>query len=184
MAEAFAVVGLISAVTQLSELGFKLTKRLDDFASAVNGTRDFVSSIKIRLVLLRQALENVRGQALGGSVDKNAARALSDVVSSILGRFQYLAMLLDKAAPQGKFSKLEKRVNAVKSLGHDRKMQKILAQLQDDVQLLTLSLVSGVAGRAQDLSEQSILDVYRASTKTGFIQTSQLGLAFPLNSNE
>ncbi len=176
MAEAIAVIGLISATTQLSELGIKVVKRLGEFVSAVNGTPDFVTSIRVRLVLLGQALENVRGQAVKGLIDPSSAQSLSEVVTSTLTRVQTLGTLLDKAAPHRSFSTFEKRINAVRSLSYDRKMQKILDQLQGDVQLLTFSLVSGIGGRGvQDIPQPNTQAIAGTPTTTKLHEITQTG---------
>ena len=147
MAEAVAAIGLIASVTQIIETGGKVLKRLDDLASAAGEAPEFVKSIRARLLLLRQTLGPIHAQAANRQVDDNTAQALLDVTDSTLRKVEELEVLLGRAFPTGVSSSFERKVQALKSLRHDRKVQIIINQLQCDIQLLTFNQINTLSDR-------------------------------------
>src|SRR5271156_3775480 len=124
MAEAAAVLGLVSAIVQMIDFGTKVIDRLNDFASAAHDVPQSFRAIKTQLPLFIATLRRMESQAKGGRIGATAVQALRPVVDSSLYHTQILTTTLEKIVPAGKFSTFQKRVQALKSLAYDDKVQK------------------------------------------------------------
>jgi N-terminal domain on NACHT_NTPase and P-loop NTPases len=136
MTEAIAVIGLLSSIVQLVDFGTKLIDRLDEFASATEDVPVSFRSIKSQLPLAIITLQRVEEQARSGRVRDADAQALKPVVDNSLDETKKLTQFLDSAVPAGSFSTFQKRMQALKSLKYDKKVQKCAERLQANVQVL------------------------------------------------
>jgi hypothetical protein len=129
MAEAAAVVGLISAIVQVVNFSTKVVHRLQEFASATSDIPGSFQSIKVQLPLFIDTLQRVQSQAGAGQISDTAAQALRPIVESSLAHVQTLTTVLDKDVPTSGTSSFQKRLLALKSLAYDEKVKKHLHQL-------------------------------------------------------
>lgn len=136
MAEAVAVISLLSSIVQLVDFGTKLIDRLDEFASATEDVPLSFRSIKSQLPLAIITLRRVEEQARSGRVGDADAQALKPVIDDSLEETKTLTAFLDSAVPVGSFSTFQKRLQALKSLRYDKKVQKCSERLQANVQVL------------------------------------------------
>ncbi len=136
MAEAVAFISLLSSIIQLVDFGTKLITRLDDFTSATEEVPASFRSIKSQLPLAINTLQRVQEQAREGRISDADARALKPVIDNCLQQTKDLTAILDRAVPTGNFSTLQKRIQALKSLRYDKKVQKNGERLQHDIQIL------------------------------------------------
>lgn len=154
MAEALAVIGLVAAITQFTDYGCKVVARLDEFTSAISDVPESFRSIQSRLQLVLETLKRVQVRASAGRVSDAAAQALKPVVERSLAHAQELSFIIDKAVPQGKFSTFERRLQAFKSLAYDRKVQKIVDQLQSDIQILIFYQTTSYSNASDDIRDE------------------------------
>jgi N-terminal domain on NACHT_NTPase and P-loop NTPases len=136
MAEAVAVISLLSSIIQLVDFGTKLIDRLDEFVSATEDVPLSFRSIKSQLPLAIITLRRVEEQARSGRVSDVDAQALKPVIDNSLDETKKLTGFLDSAVPAGSFSTFQKRLQALKSLRYDKKVQKCAERLQANVQVL------------------------------------------------
>jgi len=136
MAEAVAVISLLSSIVQLVDFGTKLIDRLNEFASATEDVLSCFRSIKSQLPLAIITLRRVEAQARSGRVSDADAQALKPVIDNSLDETKKLTRFLDSAVPVGTFSTFQKRLQALNSLKYDKKVQKCSERLQANVQVL------------------------------------------------
>jgi hypothetical protein len=74
MAEAVAVLGLVSAIVQLVDFSSKVIHRLHEFTSATTDVPDSFQSIKVQLPLFVTTLQRVQAQADAGHISDVAAQ--------------------------------------------------------------------------------------------------------------
>jgi hypothetical protein len=154
MAEALAVIGLVAAITQFVDYGYKVVKRLDEFTSATSEVPESFRSIQTRLQRVIETLKRVQVRAGAGRFSEADAQALKPVVQSSLAHAQELTSIIDKAVPDGKFSTFERRLHALKSLAYDRKVQKIVEQLQSDIQILIFFQTTSHSDTSDEIREE------------------------------
>ena len=75
-------------------------------------------------------------QAQSSRVSNTDAQALKPVVDNCLDETKQLTTFLDSAVPVRTFSAFQRRVQAVKSLKYDKKVQKCVERLQANIQML------------------------------------------------
>jgi hypothetical protein len=138
MAEAVAVISLLSSIVQLVDFGTKLIDRLNEFASATEDVPVFFRSIKSQLPLAIITLQRVEEQARSSRVRNTDAQALKPVVDNSLDKTKKLTEFLDSAVPVGSFSTLQKRWQGLNSLRYDKKVQKCAERLQANIQVLII----------------------------------------------
>ena len=136
MAEAVAVISLLSSIVQLVDFGTKLIDRLNEFTSATEDVPLAFRSIKSQLPLAIITLQRVEAQTRSGRVSDADAQALKPIIDNSLDETKTLTAFLDSAVPVGTFSTFQKRLQALKSLQYDKKVQKCSERLQANVQVL------------------------------------------------
>jgi hypothetical protein len=137
MAETLAVIGLVSTIAQFVDFGFKVVDRLDEFKSELNEVPKTFGEIKIQLPLIIDTLDRTQNQANAGRVSEATARALKPLVNSCLEQVKLLSEILDQTVPAKNASSWQRRFQALKSLAHDKDVQRIASVLGSHVQLLT-----------------------------------------------
>ena len=80
MAEALAVLGLVSSIVQLVDFGSRVLARLKQFQTDSHDLSDTLQSIKVRLPLILDAVKRTREQAGNGFVTESTAQALTPVI--------------------------------------------------------------------------------------------------------
>ena len=97
MAEAVAVISLLSSILQLVDFGTKLIHRLDEFTSAIEDVPVSFRSIKSQLPLAIITLQRVEVQARSGRISNVDAQALRPVIDNSLDETQKLTTFLENA---------------------------------------------------------------------------------------
>lgn len=137
MAEALAVVNLVAAIVQFVDFGTKVVARLNEFTSDIKEVPKTFRDIKIRLPLIINTLDRTQKQADAGYVSKATADSLKPLVDGCLEQVKLLEHMLDRFIPAKNASSWQKRLQALKSLAHDRDVQQITSVLDRDIQSLT-----------------------------------------------
>lgn len=136
MAEALAVIGLVSSIVQFVDFGTKVIHRLEEFTSNAGDVPKTFRSIQAQLPLIIDALERTRAQGDAGRISDKSAQVLKPVVEDSLERVKFLAQILDKAVPAADASNLQKRLKALKSLAYDKDVQDCVDRLQGNIHTL------------------------------------------------
>jgi N-terminal domain on NACHT_NTPase and P-loop NTPases/NB-ARC domain len=134
MAEAAAAIGLVASIVQLIEVSAKIVTRVNEFASATTEVPKSFLALKDRVALLTITLQEVQRQVSGGLMSDAAAKVLEPIVKRSLTNTRELIRLIEKAVPNATSSRFGKLARALKSLAYDSKVQKIMTQLEKDIQ--------------------------------------------------
>ncbi|KAF7511844.1 hypothetical protein GJ744_003077 [Endocarpon pusillum] len=168
MAETIAFVGLAAAIVQFVDFSAKIIKRLDEFVAATDNIPECFRDIKAQLPLIVNTLHSIRVQAESQHLSEVAANALKAVVDRSVEEAHTLIVILDKALPKGPSSTFQVRLQALKSLACDKKVQKSVDRLLQHIQVLNFSQNTNsceTIGRlSQELSKSSITSSNTTST--------------------
>lgn len=138
MAEALAVVGIVSSIIQVVEFSTKVVERLNDFASSVGEVPRAFRHIQTELPLIIDSLRRVQAQAKSGSVEPATTAAVWPVLKDCQREVTRLQNILDKTVPSVGDSSWDRRKKAFQSLGKDKAVQEIADSLSRYVRVLTL----------------------------------------------
>lgn len=142
MAEALAAIGLVSAIIQFTEFGAKIVARLNEFGSNVNDLPKAFRSIKINLPVILDSLEHTKRNANTGEISQATASALEPLVEECFEQVKQLQDILDKNLPTNSAKNWQRRLQAIKSLSHEKDVEQISSKLDRCVQTLTFYYTS------------------------------------------
>jgi hypothetical protein len=137
MAEALAVVGLVSSIVQFVDFGTKIVDRLHDFTQCINEVPKMFRKVHDQLPLIIDTIRRTQSQANAGQVGEETAKALKPVVDGCLAQVKQLEDLLVKALPKEKDSTWSKRIKALASLARDKAVHQIASDLESHMGVLT-----------------------------------------------
>ena len=138
MAEALAVVGVVSSIVQLVDYAAKVVARLNDFARSAGEVPRAFRQIKTELPLIADSLRRIRDRAPASGVEEATLDAVEPVIEDCLRAVTRLDALLDTAVPSADASSWERRRKAFLSLGKDKRVAEIARSIGGYVQVLTL----------------------------------------------
>jgi hypothetical protein len=160
MGEVAAVIGFVASIAQLIQVGAKIVTRVNEFAAATNEVPKSFLALKDRVVLLTITLQDVQRQVSDGLISDAAASVLEPLVERSLRNTQDLVVFIEKAVPDATSSRFGRLARALKSLAYDSKIQKIVAQLEKDIQAFvfnqTTSQTDAVERIRQDLTRLNV----------------------------
>jgi uncharacterized coiled-coil protein SlyX len=116
MAEALALVGLVSSIIQFVDFGTKVIHRLNEFQCTVTEVPKSFRDVKNQLPLLIDTLKRTQNQADAGYVSEETAKALKPVVEGCSSQVQLLSSILDKTLPANKASNWQRGLQLSKVL--------------------------------------------------------------------
>jgi hypothetical protein len=137
MAEAFAIIGLASAIVQFVDFGDKIVERLNEFNSDIHEVPKAFQAVKVQLPLLIDTLRRTQQQASTGHVSEEAATALKPLIDACSAEIKILQNILEKTLPPQKSSSWQRRLLALKSLAHDKDVERSITKLEGHIRLLT-----------------------------------------------
>src|SRR5215472_10122884 len=137
MAEALAVVGVVSNIVQLVDFGSKVLHRLDDFQSSLGETPKVFRHIKTELPILLDTLKQTKVAVEKGTIRDETKEALVPVVEGCRTQVELLDGIIEKVLPLSGDSWRRKGSKAVASLWQDSKVKNITTVLRNYVQTLT-----------------------------------------------
>ena len=136
MAEALAIVGLVSAIVQFVDFGAKIVERLNEFNSDAHEVPKTFQTIEVQLPLLIDTLHRTQQQASDGHISMRTASALKPLIEACCEEITALQKILDKAIPPKESSSWRRRVQALKSLAHDDDVERSITKLESHIRLL------------------------------------------------
>ncbi|KAN0082306.1 TPR-like protein [Elaphomyces granulatus] len=142
MAEALAVVGVVSSIIGLVDFGSKVLHRLNDFQSSCGEIPETFKQVKKELPILLATLDHTKVAVEKGSIKKETKKALSLVVNECQMQITLLDNLITDLLPQEEDSWRKKARKAFSSLRQDSKVNKITTILRTHIQSLTNCLVT------------------------------------------
>lgn len=134
-----SVLSLTSTIVQFIDFGFKVTRRLTDYAKAgIDNTPQTLETIANQLPLLLNALERVKANLAESKLDYDTRRILRGVVAGCMVQLGKVDKIMDKVLCVAGDSKAVRIRKAVKSLGTDDKLAAIEKDLQTYISVLIL----------------------------------------------
>jgi hypothetical protein len=143
MAEALAIVSLVSAIVQFVDFGSKIVERLQDFHSSVHEVPKAFRDVKVELPLLLDTLKWTQTQAESGACSRETQEALLPVVKRCRSQVELLDNILVKTLPKPEDSSLRRSMMAFSSVSQEKKVEQITFTLRKYVQILTYHQSTG-----------------------------------------
>jgi N-terminal domain on NACHT_NTPase and P-loop NTPases len=137
MAEALAIIGLVSSIVQFVDFGTKVVERLNEFSSDMDELSKTFQAIQVQLPLLIDTLERTQQQATAGHVSYATAVALKPLVDACWNEIKILQSILDKTLPPKESPSWKRRLLALRSLTHDKDVNASITKLESHIRLLT-----------------------------------------------
>jgi hypothetical protein len=143
MAEVVVVIGLVSAITQLVDLGSKIVSRLDEFQSTVDQVPRTFHDIKNQLPLLLNTLQRTKAQAEAEDIDEDTQRAILSVVEGCRSQVRSLDDILVRTLPAKSDSRWRRGMKVFLSVSQEKDVRQIVERLQTYVLTLTYHQAAG-----------------------------------------
>ncbi|KIX02501.1 uncharacterized protein Z518_08442 [Rhinocladiella mackenziei CBS 650.93] len=138
MAEAVAIIGLVSSIASLIDASAKVVSRLHGFTSKSSDIPELFRSFLVQLPLLTATLRHIQTQAQEGSLPDDATTALQAVVSSTSTEVSVIQKCLSDILPPQGVSKLERGLKALKSLAKEDKVCQASEKIHKSIDILVL----------------------------------------------
>ncbi|KAK5052000.1 hypothetical protein LTR84_002804 [Exophiala bonariae] len=163
MAEAVAVIGLLSSIIQLVDFSSNLLDRLHDFVTTTKEVPDVFRNICVQLPLTTATLQRLSRRISENGLSSDEQKALQAIVDRTMELIHNINEVLSKTIPSKTSSSFEKRVLALQSLRYDKRIQTASAQLLQNVNLLTFFQTTQIHDNstrsARRLSGTTFIDV-------------------------
>ena len=130
MAEALAIVGLVSSIIRFEDFSTKVIERLDDFQSIVDEIPQSLRDLKTLLLILRDTLGRMKAESERGLTGMDTQNAILEVVKYCGLEVQRLDDILVKTLPKPGESGRKRKIKAFSSVGQEKDVQKIIDQIQ------------------------------------------------------
>jgi len=145
MAEALAIIGLVSAIVQFVDFGSKVVNRLNEFQVSIDDVPETYRDIQAELPLLLVTLNRTKGQAEDGYVSKVTQETLRRVVDGCRSQVELLNDTLVKTLPGVGDSSWRRGVKAFSSVRQEKKVQQITTRLRNYISTLTFYQTTGLS---------------------------------------
>ncbi|KAL8647306.1 MAG: hypothetical protein Q9210_005637 [Variospora velana] len=145
MAEAIAIVSFVSAVISLVDAGSRVLSRLHEFSEASQEIPESFKHLNAQLPIVLDGLRRTEARANAGHVDKRTQEALVPTIEGCRDRVAGLYDILEDVLPSMKDSSFDRAIKAAKSLSKDKKVQKLLKDIDSYLTSLTFHNTSGHA---------------------------------------
>ena len=160
MAEALAVIGIVSAIVQLVDFGSKVVSRFHAFHEEVSNGPKVYQDVRTRLPLILDLVKKIHNQIEAGHVDKTSQEVMLPVIQSCLAQVKALDDLFAKAVPKLNDSSWNRGKKAIVSIVREPEMEKIDLVLKTNCDLLvqagTFHSVSWIERKEPGLQQQSV----------------------------
>ena len=136
MAEALAVVGLVSAIVQFIDFSTKIVNRLDEFQAEVADGPKVYQDVQNRLPLMLDLVNKIQVRVAAGQIDRPSQVTMLPIIESCISQVSLLGNLLSKALPEANDSSWARGKKAFRSVIRDSEMEKIDHNLRTNFELL------------------------------------------------
>jgi N-terminal domain on NACHT_NTPase and P-loop NTPases len=137
MADAHAALGLVSKIVQFIDFGIKIVQHLNEVNSEVDELPKTFQAAKVKLPIMIDMLHHTEQQISAGHVNLETATALKPLIDACLTEIEHLQTIVDKTLPPQKSPGWRRRLRALKSLSHDKDVDRSLTKLEGYMLLLT-----------------------------------------------
>ncbi len=126
-AEAIAVIGLIAAVIDIVQA----TKKVYDAANDATGLPEAFREVAKNLPLVEDTLRLVKD-----SVDEKTCTVINPVIKTCEVKAGSLKKLFDEVVPKEGAKRMERYVKALRSLGKGSRVEDLMGEILEELQLL------------------------------------------------
>ncbi|KAF2132357.1 hypothetical protein P153DRAFT_189443 [Dothidotthia symphoricarpi CBS 119687] len=137
MAEALAVVAIISSIVQLVDFTSKVVTRLDELRSDTSDAQKSLGHLKAELPVLVRALQLIEEAINSGLFPKGCATALVPVVQGCEESIREINSILAKTLLKQSDGRTKKVFKSIGSVWNDGKIESIAKALRDYTGTLT-----------------------------------------------
>ena len=130
MAEAIAIISLISSITQLAEFSSKLAKRINEFVSATPELPPCFQHICTSLPLLTHIVRALYQKAYSGNLTVENQRDLLFVIQSLDKELRDLSDLLQSITPDANARRWERGLKAIKSVKIQKSVEAVQVRIE------------------------------------------------------
>lgn len=136
MAEAVAIIGLVSAIVQFVDFGTRVVNRLHEFQSEVADGPKVYQDIQNRLPLMLELVNKIQVRLVAGQIDRPSQATMLPVVESCILQMKLLSDLLFNVFPQASESSWKRGKRAFYSVTRESEIEKIDHALRTKFELL------------------------------------------------
>jgi hypothetical protein len=142
MAEAIAVVAVVSSIVQLIDFTSKVVARLDEFHSNTTDTPKSLSHLRTELPLVTHTLQQIRDTIQAKRLPDRCTAALQPVIEGCDQLIRGIDQILGKTLPKKSDGKAKKAFKAVGSVWNDDKIEITMKTLRGYIGTLTFYLTA------------------------------------------
>jgi hypothetical protein len=142
MAEALAVVAVVSSIVQLVDFTSKVVDRLNEFGSNTTDIPKSMTHLKAELPLVAHTLEKIRDAIQAKRLPDRCTAALQPVVDGCDQSIHEIDQILEKTLPKQSDGRTKKVFKSVGSVWSDGKVESIMKTLRGYTGTLTFYLTA------------------------------------------
>ncbi|KAL8856614.1 MAG: hypothetical protein Q9178_006770 [Gyalolechia marmorata] len=138
MAEVAATIAIVASIASLLDISAKVVSRLHEFSSRTSDVPGSLQSLSVRLPLLIATIKRIQTHARLGHLVIDDGEALAAVIINTTKHLTAVQAVLSKVLPPNGASKLERALNALKSLAKDDNVQNAMREIHKNMDTLLL----------------------------------------------
>jgi tetratricopeptide (TPR) repeat protein len=154
MAEALAVVGLISAVVAFVEVGSKFAAKLQYFHQSGKRIPSYLSDVSAQVSLLIEVVEQIREDGESNQIPESTCQCLFQAVKGCSRRTQELGILLEQIAISRDDSRAIRVRKFWRGVLQERKLLDLLRSLEAYKSLISLKLLQDTRRTVQEKTDK------------------------------
>lgn len=143
MAEVIAVISFVSAIISLVDTGSRVLSRLSEFNATSHDIPESFRHLNAQLPIVLDGLRRTEARAKAGNIDRRTQEALTPTIQGCRDRVAGLYDILEDVLPSQTDSSFDRAIKAAKSLSKDKKIQKLLKDIDSYLTSLTFHNTSG-----------------------------------------
>ena len=163
MAEAFAVVGLASALLQFLDFGTKVIRRLRQFENLATEGASCFKSVRNRFPLVLDLVKKIMLQMDAGLISDNSKEVMYPVVQNCISQAQAIDKLMNRSLPQQNDSSWVRGRKAVYGVWPESEVERIEAGLRSNFELLMEAGTFQTSDRSMDSNSISFAPTFTVS---------------------
>ena len=145
MAEAFAVIAIVSSIAQLVDTSAKLVERINEFRKHVQGIPKVFRGISVILPVLTDGFNKTKEHLESDRINEPTRKALAPLVDKCLLQLATLDVILAKVSPTAEDSSWKRGKKAVRSFNKETEVKAIEHTLTENFHTISqLLMLHGV----------------------------------------
>jgi hypothetical protein len=142
MAEALAVIAVVSSIVQLVDFTSRVVARLDEFHSNTTDIPKSLSHLRTELPLVTHTLQQIRDTIQAKRLPDGCTAALQPVIEGCNQLIREIDQILEKILPKKSDGKAKKTFKAVGSVWNEDKIGSTMKTLRGYIGTLTFYLTA------------------------------------------